>query len=214
VRLSFLCRLYQRLLAGCVLLDQPQSILGDFTWKELCDIIDEQVDRLTFDLREANNKIAHLQSVCEKKSVCVRQLQRSQECVLSRLEESMRRREEAWSSQHTHTVTQLQNELQLCRSQFDSLRGHASSLELRASSLTSDLSRLRGLLSRRRRESSCFLSASVLLAGTLRHTHRRLQTLCAQKTLLCRRLAEREVLEEEVRRLAAALGGVCVWCWR
>ncbi|KAL7375433.1 hypothetical protein ABVT39_017153 [Epinephelus coioides] len=206
-RLSFLYCVYQRLLAGCVLLDQPQCILGDFTWKELCDVINEQVDQLTSDLRGANAKITHLQSVCEKKSVCVRELQRSQECVLSRLEESVRRREEAWSSQHTHTVTQLQNELQLCRSQCDSLRDHVASLELHSSSLTSDLSRLRSLLSRSRRESACFLSACALLAGTLTHTHRRLQTLCRQKTLLCRRLAEREVLEEEVRRLARALGG-------
>ncbi|KAM7366641.1 hypothetical protein PAMP_016062 [Pampus punctatissimus] len=193
VRLSFLYCLYQRLLAGCVLLDQPQSILGNFTWEELCDVINEQVDQLTSDLRKANNKIAHLQSVCEKKSVCVRELQLSQECVLSRLEESVRRREEAWSSQHTHTVTQLQKELQLCRSQGDSLRDHVSSL-------TSDLSR-------GRRESAAFLSACTLLAGAMAHAHQRLRTLSEQKTLLSRRLAEREELEEEVRRLAGALGG-------
>uniref|UniRef100_A0A3Q3J511 Coiled-coil domain containing 171 n=1 Tax=Monopterus albus TaxID=43700 RepID=A0A3Q3J511_MONAL len=111
--LSFLYRVYQRLLAGCVLLDQPHSILGSFTWAELCDVISEQVDQLTSDLLKANDKIAKLQSVCEKKSACVRELQRSQECVLFRLEESVRRREEAWSSQHTQAVTQLQNELQV-----------------------------------------------------------------------------------------------------
>ena len=88
----------------------------------------------------------------------------------------------------------------MCRSQCDSLRDHASSL-------TSDLSRLQGLLSRSRRESASFLSACALMAGALKHTQRRLQTLCQQKTLLSRRLAEREVLEEEVRRLAGALGG-------
>ncbi|XP_054457563.1 coiled-coil domain-containing protein 171-like [Anoplopoma fimbria] len=200
VRLSFLYLVYQRLLAGCVLLDQPQSILGDFTWKELCEVITEQVDQLTSDLRRAEHKIAQLQGVCEKKSVCVRELQLSQECVLSRLEESARRREEAWSSRHTHTVTRLQKELQLSRSQCDSLRDHASSLELRASSLTSDLSRSRG-------ESASFLAACALLAGALTHGHRRLRALSQQKTLVCRRLAEREELEEEVRRLAGALGG-------
>lgn len=88
----------------------------------------------------------------------------------------------------------------MCRSQCDSLRDHASSL-------TSDLSRLQGLLSRSRRESATFLSACALMAGALQHTQRRLQTLCQQKTLLSRRLVEREVLEEEVRRLAGALGG-------
>ncbi|XP_041634778.1 coiled-coil domain-containing protein 171-like isoform X2 [Cheilinus undulatus] len=200
VRLSFLYRLYQRLLAGCVLLDQPQSILGTFTWEELCDVISEQVDQLTSDLQTANNKIAHLQSECKKRSVCVRELQRSQQCVLSRLEESVKRREEAWSRQHVTAVTQLQDELQLCRSQCDSLRDHASSLELRLSSMTSDLSRSH-------EESASFLSACALLVGALRHAHRRLLTLCTQKSLLIRRLKEREELEDEVRRLADALGG-------
>ncbi|CAK6979710.1 coiled-coil domain-containing protein 171-like [Scomber scombrus] len=207
VRLSFLYCLYQRLLAGCVLLNQSQSILGNFTWEELCDVISEQVDQLTSDLRRANNKVAHLQSVCEKKSVCVRELKRSQECVLSRVEESVRKREEAWSSQHTHTVTQLQNELQLCRSQCDSLRDHVSSAERQRSSLTSDLLRLQSLLSRSREESSSLLSACSLLAGATAHALLRLQELRQQKALLSRRLQEREQLEEEVRRLAGALGG-------
>lgn len=53
-------------------------------------------------------QIAQLQTACEKKSVRVRELQRSQACVLSRLEESIRRREEAWSSQQAHAAAQLQ----------------------------------------------------------------------------------------------------------
>ncbi|KAJ4918614.1 hypothetical protein JOQ06_027848 [Pogonophryne albipinna] len=44
----------KRLLAGCVLLRQPQSMLGNFTWQELCDVINEQVGQVTSDLREAN----------------------------------------------------------------------------------------------------------------------------------------------------------------
>lgn len=48
--------------------------------------------------------------------------------------------------------------------------------------------------------------ACALLAGALRHAHRRLRTLSEQKALLSRQLAARESLEEEVRRLAAALG--------
>ncbi|XP_030609939.1 coiled-coil domain-containing protein 171 isoform X2 [Archocentrus centrarchus] len=205
--LSFLYCLYQRLLAGCVLLDQSQSILGNFTWEELCDVMSEQVDQLTSDLRKANEKITHLQSACNKKSVRVRELQRSQECVLSRLEESARMREEEWSRQHTHTVRGLQSELQLCRSQCNSLRDHASSLEQRCSSLTSDLSQLRGLLSRSRKESSSFFLACALLGGALRHSQNCVRTLSEQKKLLSRQLAEREQLEEEVRRLVDALEG-------
>lgn len=58
-------------------------------------------------------KISHLQSACNKKSVFLRELQQSQECVMSHLAESLRKREEAWSSQHTHTVASLQKELQV-----------------------------------------------------------------------------------------------------
>ncbi|KAM4714017.1 coiled-coil domain-containing protein 171 isoform 2-T2 [Anableps anableps] len=206
-RLSFLHHLCQRLLAGCVLIHQPQSMLGDFTFKELCDVISEQADKLTSDLQKANDKIAHLQIVCDKKSVCVRQLERSQKCVLARLEKSMKKREEAWSHQHTHTVNQLQSQLQLCRSQRDTLRDRASSLEHRCSSLTSDLSRLQGLLSRSRRESSSFFLACALLGGALRHARGCVRSLSEQKVVLGRRLAERELLEAEVRRLADALGG-------
>nr|XP_005755296.1 PREDICTED: coiled-coil domain-containing protein 171 [Pundamilia nyererei] len=158
-------------------------------------------------LLDADRQIAHLQSVCDKKSVCVRELQQNQECVLSRLEESVRRREEEWSRQHTHTVRGLQSELQLCRSQCDALRDRTSSLEQRCSSLTSDLSQLRGLLSRSRKESSSFFLACALLGGALRHAHRRLCGLSEQKKFLCRQLAERKQLEEEVRRLVDALEG-------
>ncbi|XP_013856091.1 coiled-coil domain-containing protein 171, partial [Austrofundulus limnaeus] len=196
-RLSFLHCLYQRLLTGCVLLRQPQSMLGDFTWKELCDVIDEQVDQLTSDLQQAKDKICHLQSVCDKQRVCVRRLQRRQEGVLSRLQESVRRREEAWSRQHTHAMRQLQSQLQLLRSQSED----------RSTSLTSDLSQLQDLLSRSRQESSSFLLACALLCGALRHAHRCLGALRQQKLLLSRRLEDRELLEDQVRSLADALRG-------
>ena len=80
------------------------------------------------------------------------------------------------------------------------LRQHASSLQRRLSSLTSGLRR-------RRREASAFLCAAGLLAGALAHARRCLSMLRQQKAQLSRRLADKEVLEEEVRRLAAALGG-------
>lgn len=96
---------------------------------------------------------------------------------------------------------------QVCRSQCDSLRDHVSSLDLHCSSLASDLSRLQGLLSRSRRESASFFLACALLAGALKHTSCRLRMLSEQKKLLSRQLVEREALEEEVKRLADALGG-------
>ena len=56
--MSFLYSLYQRLVAGCVLLDaSSQCMLGNFSWPELCGVIVEQVDTLTADLNRANSAV-------------------------------------------------------------------------------------------------------------------------------------------------------------
>uniref|UniRef100_A0A3B5REU1 Coiled-coil domain containing 171 n=1 Tax=Xiphophorus maculatus TaxID=8083 RepID=A0A3B5REU1_XIPMA len=85
----------------------------------------------------------------------------------------------------------------MCRSQCDA---RVSSLERRCSSLTSDLSRSW-------RESLSLSAACGLLAGALRHARGCVRSLSEQKAVLGRRLAERERLELEVRKLADALGG-------
>lgn len=89
---------------------------------------------------------------------------------------------------------------QACRSECASIRDRHSSLQQHLSLLTSNLCR-------RRREASSFLCATGLLAGALRHAHDCLSMLRQQKAHLSRWLAGKEVLEEEVRRLATALGG-------
>uniref|UniRef100_A0A8C7M6E7 Coiled-coil domain-containing protein 171-like n=1 Tax=Oncorhynchus kisutch TaxID=8019 RepID=A0A8C7M6E7_ONCKI len=110
-KLSFLHGLFQRLLAGCVLVSQPQCILGSFSWAELCDVITEHVDTLTSDLTRANERVSHLQAVCESNSVCVSQLQQSQEGVLVRIEETVKQREETWTAQR-HEMDQHTPDIQ------------------------------------------------------------------------------------------------------
>ncbi|XP_059891722.1 coiled-coil domain-containing protein 171-like isoform X1 [Gadus macrocephalus] len=172
--LSFLYCLYQHLLVGC---DPPQSIMGNFTWSELCDVITQRVDRLTLDLSNANDKL----------SVCVQELQKSQECV-SRHEDGMRRREE------------------LCIS----LQQRLSCSQLQCSSLTSDLGEVQAVLEGERRAGAGLLAACALLAGVLLECRRRCVSLRLQKEVLLRRRPREEArdqLEEEVGRLASALGG-------
>ncbi|XP_077400336.1 uncharacterized protein ccdc171 isoform X2 [Vanacampus margaritifer] len=171
VHLSFLHCVYQRLLAGCVLAE-PQSMLGNFSSSDLCDLIGELVEQMTSDLQDANNKVARLQAACKETNECLNQLQRRHKLMMARVRESKRRRAEAWHSRHTLTVTQL-----------------------------------RDLLSLSRRKSESFLSACALLAGTMAHSQRRLSSLAEQNHLLASRLAAREELEEELRRLADALAG-------
>ncbi|KPP71004.1 hypothetical protein Z043_110122, partial [Scleropages formosus] len=55
-KLTFLHDLYQRLVAGCVLIKQPEGLLGSFSWPELRAVLQEHADALTSDLRRANEK--------------------------------------------------------------------------------------------------------------------------------------------------------------
>lgn len=96
--------------------------------------------------------------------------------------------------------------MQTCRLKCDALHDHASSLDRRNSSLTSDLARLEGLHSKSQREACSYTAACSLLAGALRHALHRSRLLSEQKRLLLARLDEKEALEEELRRLATALG--------
>ncbi|KAK6313851.1 hypothetical protein J4Q44_G00153100 [Coregonus suidteri] len=212
-KLSFLHGLFQRLLAGCVLSSQPQCILGSFSWAELCDVITEHVDSLISDLTSANERVSHLQAVCERNTVSASQLQQTQQGVLARLEETVRQREEAWTAErhemdqrHTHTVTLLQGKIQMYGAQLEEARQRLSSLERERSQLTSDLAMLQRTLTQSDLQGSTLLSACTLLSGALTHLTHTAHTLRTQKTLLTHRVAEREGLEREVRMLVQALG--------
>ncbi|KAI4896422.1 hypothetical protein NFI96_031518 [Prochilodus magdalenae] len=56
-KLAFLHSLYQQLVAGCVLVAPPQSLLGSFSWVELSAVLQEHVEALTSDLSSANQKL-------------------------------------------------------------------------------------------------------------------------------------------------------------
>ncbi|XP_061768947.1 coiled-coil domain-containing protein 171-like isoform X2 [Nerophis ophidion] len=191
--LSFLHSIHQRVLVGHTVLSEPPSTAAAFTRTELCDVINQQVELLISNVQEAKNKVDRLQSVCEEKSACMQELQRSHECVLAAMEERVRIREETKNSRHAH-------ELQVNHCECRSLRD-------RVSSLTSDLSRLHDFLLRSRKKSSSFMSACALLAGATVNAELRVRSLCEQKRLLVARFAAREELEQELRRLAGALGG-------
>lgn len=59
-KLTFLHSLYQRLVAGCVLIKQPEGIIDRFSWSELCAVLQENVDALILDLNGANEKVSVL----------------------------------------------------------------------------------------------------------------------------------------------------------
>uniref|UniRef100_A0A8C6ZAX3 Coiled-coil domain containing 171 n=1 Tax=Nothoprocta perdicaria TaxID=30464 RepID=A0A8C6ZAX3_NOTPE len=98
-KLTFLHNLYQHLVAGCVLIKQPEGILDRFSWPELCAVLQENVDALILDLSRANEKISHLEYVCKNKSDTMKELQQTQEDAFNKMAEQMKVQEGCWEKQ-------------------------------------------------------------------------------------------------------------------
>ncbi|XP_016389177.1 coiled-coil domain-containing protein 171 isoform X2 [Sinocyclocheilus rhinocerous] len=187
-KLTFLHTLYQRLLAGCVLMTPPHSMLGSFSWAELSIVVQEHVDRLTSDLSAANQKVSRLESVCEGKSA-----------ALDSVSTQLRQREESWSkqredlsTQNTHLNNQLQLKIQDVSRQLQQAEGRVRSLE-RAQC-------------EQEQEVMCLVSASGMLAGCVRGLRRQVCALAWQKAVLQEQVCGADVLRSEVGRLLQALG--------
>ncbi|XP_067118059.1 coiled-coil domain-containing protein 171-like [Osmerus mordax] len=197
-KLGFLLSLYQRLLAGCVLLPHTHDMLGSFSWAELCDVIQEHVDTLTSDLSHAHDRVSLLEGVCDRRSECVRELEQRHRSVL----ETMKQREDTWNTRThlleqkhlTHTA-QMQNKIQVCVSQVQALQERECSLEQERRALQERECSLE-------QERSALQGACLLLGGALGPLLER----CHALSLLGRGLGRGAGLEGEVRSLVRALG--------
>uniref|UniRef100_A0ABI7XS06 Coiled-coil domain containing 171 n=1 Tax=Felis catus TaxID=9685 RepID=A0ABI7XS06_FELCA len=76
-KLTFLHTLYQHLIAGCVLIKQPEGMLDKFSWSELCAVLQENVDALISDLTRANEK--KFQEIAEKNMEKLNRIEKSHE---------------------------------------------------------------------------------------------------------------------------------------
>ncbi|KAL7863895.1 hypothetical protein AOLI_G00153150 [Acnodon oligacanthus] len=200
-KLAFLHSLYQQLVAGCVLVSLPQSMLGSFSWVELSAVLQEHVDALTCDLSSANQKISGLESVCEGKAA-----------ALASVCEQLKQREESWIRQrkeldthHTQLTNELQTRVQDLRRKLDQAEESIRVLQRGRSDLEQEVTRLQDLLSVCRRDDASLLAACVMLAGCVCELYGRVAVLARQKAMLWDRICDGAALEHEVGSLLRAL---------
>ncbi|XP_029106002.1 coiled-coil domain-containing protein 171 [Scleropages formosus] len=211
-KLTFLHDLYQRLVAGCVLIKQPEGLLGSFSWPELRAVLQEHADALTSDLRRANEKISHLECVRKSKEGLVRELQQSHESTLSKLAEQVKKQEETWQRQrqdleqhHADLRAELGARAQRWQAAAEEAQAKVAALEKMKSQASVELVHYCNLLGKSRREGAALLAACGLLLGALGPLRWRLAALGGQKALLLGQLRAREAFEAEVCSLARAL---------
>ncbi|XP_062372443.1 coiled-coil domain-containing protein 171-like [Sardina pilchardus] len=211
-KLAFLHSLYQRLVAGCILLHSPHGLLSSFSWAELCAVLQEQTDVLLTDLHAAKEQVLHLEAECERKACSLRELREAHGGAVEGLTAQLRLREQSWLAQKEELLRQqssLTDELHLrtqeLRREVDACAERVCAVEREKACGAARASELRERVRASERLSSALLRGAALLAGALCPLLRRVSELARHKRLLQLRLDAHAKLEREVHAILRAL---------
>ncbi|XP_044877551.1 coiled-coil domain-containing protein 171 isoform X3 [Mauremys mutica] len=214
-KLTFLHTLYQHLVAGCVLIKQPEGILDKFSWPELCAILQENVDALILDLSRANEKISHLEYICKNKSDTMRELQQTQEDTFNKVAEQMKAQESCWQKQKKELEQQYSGLLgevharaQKYQETAEKAKERCSVIEKAREQLVHENSQLKSILIQTQKEHTSLLAACALMSGALYPLYSRLCALSTQRDFLQDQVHTYEVLKQEIRTLVYAMSDV------
>uniref|UniRef100_A0A8C3QUW6 Coiled-coil domain containing 171 n=1 Tax=Cyanoderma ruficeps TaxID=181631 RepID=A0A8C3QUW6_9PASS len=211
-KLTFLHSLYQHLIAGCVLIKQPEGILDRFSWSELCVVLQENVDALISDLNRANEKISHLEYVCKNKSNTMKELQQSQEDAFNKMAEQMKAQASCWQNEKKYLEQQYSGLLGEVYARAQEYQEAAEKnkekiyvLEKSQEKLALESISVKKMLTQFQKEHSSLLAACALLAGALYPLYGRLCAMSSQRDLLQDQVNIYELVNWKIRTLVHAL---------
>ncbi|XP_032156031.1 coiled-coil domain-containing protein 171 isoform X4 [Sapajus apella] len=214
-KLTFLHTLYQHLVAGCVLIKQPEGMLDKFSWSELCAVLQENVDALIADLNRANEKISHLEYICKNKSDTMRELQQTQEDTFTKVAEQIKAQESCWHKQkkelelqYSELLLEVQKRAQTFQEIAEKNMEKLNHIEKSHEQLVLENSHFKKLLSQTQREQTSLLAACALMAGALYPLYSRSCALSTQRDFLQEQVNTFELFKLEIRTLAQALSTV------
>ncbi|KAM4847159.1 coiled-coil domain-containing protein 171 isoform X2 [Urocitellus parryii] len=214
-KLTFLHTLYQHLVAGCVLIKQPEGMLDKFSWSELCAILQENVDALIADLNRANEKISHLEYICKNKSDTMRELQQTQEDTFNKVAEQIKAQESCWHKQkkelelqYSELLLEVQKRAQKFQEIAEKNMEKLNHIEKSHEQLAIENSHFKNMLSKTQRDQSSLLAACALMAGALYPLYSRSCALSTQRDFLQEQVNTFELFKLEIRTLAQALSTV------
>ncbi|XP_023571622.1 coiled-coil domain-containing protein 171 [Octodon degus] len=214
-KLTFLHTLYQHLVAGCVLMKQPEGMLDKFSWLELCAVLQENVDALIADLSRANEKVSHLEYICKNKSDTMRELQQTQEDTFTKVAEQIKAQESCWHKQkkelelqYSELLLEVQKRAQKFQEIAEKNMDKLNCIEKSHEQLIRENSHFKTVLSKIQREQTSLLAACALLAGALYPLYGRACALSTQRDFLQEQVNTFELFKLEIRTLAQALSAV------
>ncbi|XP_072260512.1 coiled-coil domain-containing protein 171 [Pyxicephalus adspersus] len=211
-KLTFLHSLYQRLVAGCVLIKQPECMLGNFSWPELCVVLQENVDTLISDRRKAQEKVSQLEQACKNKADVIMDLQRNHENSLDQLAEQMKAQHSTWQTktkdleQHYSALfREAREKAQKYQKIAEKLKDKSSVSEKTKDQMAMENVRIKNVLINTEKDHKSLLAACALMAGALCPLYSKSCLLAAQRTLLQEQLNSCVDIQKEIRNLVQAL---------
>ncbi|OCU00934.1 coiled-coil domain-containing protein 171 isoform X2 [Xenopus laevis] len=186
-KLTFLHNLYQRLVAGCVLIKKPQSLLDKFSWVELCTVLEENVDFLISDLCQSNQKVFSLEGFCKSKAGVIKNLQQNHEESLKKLAEEMKAQEITWLKQRRdleERSTKLIQEARKFKSIAEKSKDKIAVFEKTKDQVALENVHIKNLLITTEKDHKSLLAACALLAGALYPLYSRTCVLASQRDFL------------------------------
>ncbi|XP_062985307.1 coiled-coil domain-containing protein 171 isoform X1 [Elgaria multicarinata webbii] len=211
-KLTFLHTLYQHLVAGCVLIKQPEGMLDKFSWPELCTVLQENVDALILDLNKANEKISHLEYVCKNKSDTMREIQQTQEDTFNKVAEQMKAQESCWlkqkkelEQQYSGLLGEVHARAQKYQEMAEKAKEKFTTAEKMQEQLILENSHFKSMLTQTQKEHTSLLAACALLSGALYPLYSRSCALSTQRDFLQDQVNTCDVFKQEIRTLANAL---------
>ncbi|KFP76586.1 Coiled-coil domain-containing protein 171, partial [Apaloderma vittatum] len=214
-KLTFLHSLYQRLVAGCVLIKQPEGILDRFSWSELGAVLQENVDALILDLNRANEKISHLEYVCKNNTDSMKQLQQSQEDAFSKMAEQMKAEESCWQKQkkyleqhYSRLLGEVHARAQEYQETAEKSKEKICVLEKRQEKLALENIYVKNALMQVQKEHSSLLAACALLAGALYPLYGRSCAMSSQRDFLQDQVYIYELVKQKIRTLVHAFSSL------
>ncbi|XP_048259658.1 coiled-coil domain-containing protein 171-like isoform X3 [Haliotis rufescens] len=211
-KLAFLHGLYQRLLAGRIVVPAREKGFNQLSWTELTEAVYQQVVAMINSLQQADEKMRGMEEAVAARDEKISTMQQSYEDQLDKLTSLTKEQESSWQRQKEELqqhYTQLIGDLQ-SRSKKSQAVADQAWEKIRATGsvqqgLESECSELRRYLDDADTQISSLSSACALLAGALYPLYARANELASERRVLEDQMIGWDTCRERAQYLVSVL---------
>ncbi|XP_033113487.1 coiled-coil domain-containing protein 171-like [Anneissia japonica] len=208
----YLHSLYQRILAGRIVMEPSEPTLTSFSWNDLSVAVHDQVVSLMNLLKTEKDQINDLETALRQKDLKIQTLQQQHEqrlehATMSGEERTKRLMEEKdeVEERYTKMFEELQSKSRKTQGLADQAWEKVRLMSTVKEGLESECKQLRVAVEKSKIIQASLLAACCLLTGAYMPLCRRAKQLANQRDILEQQLAERHVMKEKVLELVCTL---------